>query len=62
MEQIQEAIAVQGDDSPIIHVTAVLGIKHGRRDLPVTWEETLSPPGARTEASLQQYDQLVGVI
>ncbi|MEJ8548530.1 hypothetical protein [Brevibacillus borstelensis] len=62
IEQIQETIAQLGQDTPVTRITAVLGVKYGSRDLPVTWEETLSPPGTRAEGSLQRYDQLVGLI
>jgi len=41
---------------------AILGMKHGSRDVPATWEETLSPPGTRMENSLERYDRLMGVI
>ena len=61
IEQIQEAIALLGQDTAVDRITAVLGMKHGNRDLPVTWEETLSPPGTRSDGSLEHYDQLVGV-
>ncbi|WP_164684818.1 hypothetical protein [Brevibacillus reuszeri] len=62
IEQIQEAIALLGQDTTVTRITAVLGVKYRIRDLPVMWEETLSPPGTRTEGSLHRYDQLVGVI
>ena len=61
IEQIQEVMALLGQDTPVTRITAVLGVKYGSRDLPATWEETLSPPGTRAEGSLQRYDQLVGV-
>lgn len=61
IEQIQETIALLGQDSLVTRITSVLGIKYGARDLPATWEETLSPPGTRTDASLGQYDRLMGV-
>lgn len=61
IEQIQEATALLGRDTAVTRVTAVLGMKYGSRDLPVTWEETLSPPGTRSDDSLERYDQLVGV-
>lgn len=61
IEQIQETIALLGQDSLATRITSVLGIKYGARDLPAMWEETLSPPGTRMDASLGQYDRLVGV-
>jgi len=61
MEQIQEALELLGTDAAVSRITAILGMKHGSRDVPATWEETLSPPGTRTENSLQRYDRLMGV-
>jgi len=61
IEQIQEAIGLLGQDTAIARITSILGMKHGSRDLPVTWEETLSPPGTRTDTLLGRYDQLMGV-
>lgn len=61
IEQIQEAITLLGQDTVVTRVTAILGMKHGSRDLPVTWEETMSPPGTRSDGSLERYNQLVGV-
>jgi hypothetical protein len=61
MEQIQEAIALLGQDTAVTRITAILGMKHGNRDLPVMWEETLSPSGTRSDPSLGRYDRLMGV-
>ena len=61
IEQIHEAISMLGQDTQVTRITSVLGMKHGSRDLPVTWEETLSPPGTRTDGPLGRYDKLMGV-
>lgn len=62
LEQIEEALHVQGLEQEISRITAFLGIKHGKRDVPATWQETLSPPGTRMDNTLQRYDRLMGVM
>lgn len=60
LEQIADALLVPGLALEVSRVTAFLGMKHGGRDVPITWVETLSPPGTRTENLLERYDRLEG--
>jgi transposase len=62
LEQIADALLVPGLEQEVSRVTAFLGMKYGGRDVPVTWRETLSPPGTRAENRLERYDRLVGVM
>lgn len=62
LEQIEEALNVHGLEQDVSRITAFLGMKHGKRDVPVTWRETLSPPGTRMDNDLERYDRLMGVM
>jgi hypothetical protein len=59
--QIAEVLRKAPDEATIAQLTAALGLVQVNRDIPVAWNETLSPPGAQGTASLQQYDRLMGV-
>jgi len=62
LEQIEEALNVHGLEQDVSRITAFLGMKHGKRDVPVTWRETFSPPGTRMDNDLERYDRLMGVM
>lgn len=61
MEQIQHVLQEAGSEATIVQLTAALGMEQASRDIPVTWAETLSPPGTQGTESLQRYDRLMGV-
>ncbi|MEQ7051071.1 IS21 family transposase [Paenibacillaceae sp. P-4] len=61
VEQIQEALEQEGSGATVASLTAALGVKQGSREIPVAWQETLSPPGTQNSGSLQRYDRLMGV-
>ncbi|MGF9710919.1 hypothetical protein, partial [Paenibacillus naphthalenovorans] len=62
LEQITNALNMTGLAEDISGITAFLGMKHGSRNVPASWSETLSPPGTRTEPRLDRYDRLMGVM
>jgi len=62
LEQIADALQSPGLEQDISRTTAFLGMKYGTRDVPITWPETLSPPGTRAENRLERYDRLMGVV
>lgn len=62
IDHIAHTLAKSGGDTPIIQLTAALGIGQENRDIPTTWVETLSPPSVQRTESLQRYDQLMGMV
>jgi len=62
MEQIADALQIPGMAEDMSRLTAFLGMKYGSRNVPVSWTETLSPPGTRTEPQLTRYDRLMGLM
>lgn len=61
VQQIQETLEQEGNEATVACLTAALGVQQGNREIPVTWQETLSPPGTQSGESLQRYDRLMGV-
>ncbi|WP_141503298.1 IS21 family transposase [Paenibacillus luteus] len=59
--QIAEVLRKASGEATVVQLTAALGLVQVNRDIPVAWNETLSPPGAQATVSLQQYDRLMGV-
>jgi transposase len=61
MEQIRHVLDSANDELTVAQLTAMLGVNQESRDIPATWQETLSPPGTQSTESLQRYDRLMGV-
>ena len=61
ISQIAEVLQAAPSEATMEQLTAALSLVQGKRDIPTTWVETLSPPGAQATASLQPYDRLMGV-
>lgn len=59
LELIEQVLQEHPSTATIIQLTSALGLKQGSRNIPVTWSETLSPPGTLMMESLQRYDQLI---
>ncbi|WP_159888748.1 IS21 family transposase [Paenibacillus puerhi] len=59
--QIAQVLQTSPSEATIMQLTAALGLVQVNRDIPVAWDEKLSPPGAQEVASLRQYDRLMGV-
>ncbi|MBJ6361857.1 IS21 family transposase [Paenibacillus sp. GCM10012307] len=61
LEQIEQVLEGATEEATIVQLTAALGIGQASRDIPVTWSESLSPPGTLTSSALDRYDRLMGV-
>jgi transposase len=61
MEEICRAFDSQSAEFTVAQMTAILGLNRDGRDIPASWQETLSPPGTQQIEPLQRYDRLMGV-
>lgn len=59
--QIAEVLRKASVEVTVAQLTAALGLLQVNRNIPVAWNETLSPPGTQATTSLQHYDRLMGV-